>query len=143
MADNVKLNSTIMSITIKNIGGFRMEISNEKEQTHTDAPASHGGKGELITPVELFAESLMACALTTASMGAAKAGINADGWHAELKGIEFAEGHASVTAIAIEFHFGSEVPEAQRRRIEAFTKNGCTVGNSLKTEEKFTFVYDA
>lgn len=131
-----------MSITIKNMGSFRMEISNQKEKTHTDAPVSHGGKGELITPVELFAESLMACALTTASMGAGKAGVNADGWHAELKGIELAEGHSSVTAIAIEFHFGSNVPEAQRRRIEAFTKKGCTVGNSIKTEEKFTFVYD-
>lgn len=131
-----------MSITIKNIGSFRMEICNAKEKTHTDAPASHGGKGELITPVELFAESLMACALTTASMGAGKSGINTEGWHAELKDIEFAEGHSSVTAITIEFHFGSNIPEAQRRRIEAFTKKGCTVGNSLKTEEKFTFVYD-
>lgn len=131
-----------MSITVKNMGNFRMEIKNDKELTHTDAPAAHGGKGEMITPVELLAESLMACGLTTASMGAAKAGIKADGWHAELQGIEFAEGHAAVSAIAIAFHFGKDVPEGQRRRLEAFTKNGCTVGNSLKSEEKFTFTYD-
>lgn len=130
-------------ITIENVGGFRMEVRNDKEYTHTDAPAVHGGKGEFITPVELLAESLMACALTTASMGAAKAGIEAEGWHAELKNIEFADGHDGVSAIAIEFHFGKDVPENQRRRLEAFTKNGCTVGNSLKSEEKFTFVYDA
>ncbi len=37
-----------MSITIKNIGGFRMEIRNERELAHTDAPVSHGGKGKCI-----------------------------------------------------------------------------------------------
>ena len=129
-------------IIIENIGGFRTEIKNDKELTHTDAPANHGGKGEYVTPVELLAESLMACALTTASMGAAKSGIDAKGWHAGLMGVEFSENHDRVTAISIEFLFDKDVPEAQRKRLEAFTKHGCTVGNSLNVDEKFTFLYD-
>ena len=34
------------------------------------------------------------------------------------------------------------VPEKKRKRLEAFTHRGCTVGNSINTEKIFTFEYD-
>ena len=129
-------------VTVKNAGKCRMEIQNERELTHTDVPAEHGGIGEYPTPVVLLAESLMACALTTASMGAAKSEIDATGWYAELESIGFDEGHEKVTSIAVRLHFGKDVPEGSRKRLEAFTHRGCTVGNSLTSEKQFTFVYD-
>ena len=116
-------------VTVKNAGQFRMEIQNERELTHTDVPAEQGGVGEYPTPVVLFAQSLMACALTTASMGAAKEDVDTTGWHAELKEIGFDAAHSVVERIAIHFHFGQDVPEKKRKRLEAFTHRGCTVGN--------------
>lgn len=129
-------------IELKNAGQFRMELTNGALSLTTDAPAAHGGRGEYPTPVELMADALAACALTTASMAAAKAGLNPDGWRAEVTGIQFAEGHGKVTAIAIAFHFAKDVDPSMRRRLEAFTHNGCTVGNTLTAEKQFTFSYD-
>ena len=129
-------------VTVKNAGQFRMEIQNERELTHTDVPAEQGGVGEYPTPVVLFAQSLMACALTTASMGAAKEDVDTTGWHAELKEIGFDAAHSVVERIAIHFHFGQDVPEKKRKRLEAFTHRGCTVGNSINTGKIFTFEYD-
>lgn len=129
-------------ITVKNAGKFRMEVKNEKELLHTDVPAGHGGLGEYPTPVVLFAESLAACALTTASMGAANDGLDATGWHAGVTEIGFDEAHSKVERIAVRFHFGKDVPEEKRKRLEAFTHRGCTVGNSLTTEKQFVFDYD-
>ena len=129
-------------ITVKNAGKFRMEIKNDSELTHTDVPTGAGGHGEYPTPVVLQAESLAACALTTAAMGAAKDGLDATGWHAEVTGIGFDEGHDLVKSIAVHFHFGQNVPADKRKRLEAFTHRGCTVGNSLTAEKAFTFDYD-
>ena len=47
-----------------------------------------------------------------------------------------------IEGIAIHFHFGQDVPEKKRKRLEAFTHRGCTVGNSITTEKIFTFEYD-
>ena len=88
-------------VTVKNAGQFRMEIQNERELTHTDVPAEQGGVGEYPTPVVLFAQSLMACALTTASMGAVKEDVDTTGWYAELKEIGFDAAHSVVERIAI------------------------------------------
>lgn len=131
-----------MKITVKNAGKFRMELRNGEEWVHTDAPAEYGGLGNYPSPVALLAQSLMACALTTASKGAEKVSLDATGWHAELLEVCFDEGHEKVTAIAVRFHFGQDVPEEQRKRLEAFTMRGCTVGNSLTTEKRFSFDYD-
>lgn len=119
-----------------------MEVSNDKEVMHTDAPAAHGGIGDFPTPVHMMAEALLACGVTTASMGAAKAGLDPTGWYAELTNIDFSETHDRVTAISAVFHFSKNVEEKDRKRLEAFTHRACTVGNSLSADKRFTFTYD-
>lgn len=131
-------------ITAKQLAQHRVELALMPGNItiHTDAPQSHGGLGEYPTPVVLFAESLAACALTTLGMAAAKAGLNPEGYHAEVTDITTDDATHSVTAIAITFHLPASIEEKARKRLETFTHKGCMVGNSIKAEEQFTFVYE-
>lgn len=134
-----------MIITAQHTGKAHIELKHlaSGQITCTDAPAAHGVLGQCPTPVDILAEALAACALTTAVMGATKQGIDTTGWHAEVEGWTKDQEANSVATIAIHFHFGAGVETKQRARLEAFTHRGCTVGNTLKCQEQFTFSYDA
>lgn len=131
-------------IKAENLGKGRIEltVAPNNIKIFTDAPASHGGFGENPTPVVLFAESLAACALTTLGMAAQQGGMDPTGFKAEVTNIETSDESHSVTAIAITFHLPAAIEEKTRKRLEAFTHRACMVGNSIKAEEKFTFVYE-
>lgn len=109
---------------------------------NTDAPAAHGGIGEFPTPVALLGESLAACALTTASMAAAQAGVTPDGFRAEVEGITTDDDTHSVKSFDIRFHFAKDMEASVRKRVEAFTERACIVGNALNCEKHFVFEYD-
>lgn len=131
-------------ITVKNKGQFRVEIGSRPADNiiYTDAPAAHNGLGEYPTPVELMAESLAACALTTLSMGAARNGLNIESYRAEVTGIDFDDNHSAVTRVGLRFHLPQDIEPKLRKKLEAFAHNACTVGNTLKCEKDFEFVYE-
>lgn len=130
-------------ITTKHLGQFRTESTGMKKgATITDAPAQYGGKGEYPTPVEIMAEALAACAMTTLCMAAAKAGVNTDGAAVEVENIERDPDGSAVSSITLHFHLSASIPEQQRKRLESFTQRGCTVGNSLKSKGNFIFDYE-
>lgn len=127
---------------IKHVGGLRMHVACAEVETFTDVPAAHGGLGQWPSPVVLMAEALACCAVTTACMGAQKMGIATDGFRAELTDIKFATDEDRVSAIALTMHLPAGMEPKMRQRLESFTLHGCTVGNTLKAEKNFTFVYD-
>lgn len=127
---------------IKHVGGLRMHVAYADVETFTDVPAAHGGLGQGPSPVVLMAEALACCAVTTACMAAQKMGLPIDGYWAELSGIEFAADEERVSAIALTLHMPAGIDPKMRGRLESFTLHGCTVGNTLKAEKKFTFAYD-
>ena len=134
-----------MIITAQHTGNAHIELKHlaSGQTVATDAPASHGGLGVCPTPVDIMAEALAACALTTAVMCAKNMNIDTTGWHAEVEGYAKDAETNSVASIAINLHFGAGIEPKHRAKLEAFTKHGCTVGNTLKSQEQFTFSYDA
>ena len=48
----------------------------------------------------------------------------------------------TVEKIAIEFHVKGNLDENLRKKFESFALKGCFVGNSLKAQKDFTFVYE-
>ena len=128
------LKSTILEImailTTKFIGNGRTHTvynATSKEIT-TDVDKSNGGLGENPNPVYLLCSSLAACALSVMGMAAKKMGVDASGCWAEVTDVE-------------EDTNTYEVP-ALRKRLEAFSHKACYVGNTLKAEKNFTFVYE-
>ncbi len=133
-----------MIIQVKRAEQFRMESTYVPNgtKTLTDVSTPHGGIGEYPTPVELMAEALAACGLTTACMYATRNGINTEGFSAEVEDIKFTNEHDSVNEITIRYHFGKDIEASLRKRLESFTLHGCTVGNTLKADKNFFFEYD-
>ena len=142
------LKSTILEImailTTKFIGNGRTHTvynATSKEIT-TDVDKSNGGLGENPNPVYLLCSSLAACALSVMGMAAKKMGVDASGCWAEVTDVEEDTNTYEVTHIAITFPLKAEFEPALRKRLEAFSHKACYVGNTLKAEKNFTFVYE-
>jgi putative redox protein len=119
-----------------------LNYANTDKVYTTDIPTSHGGLGEYPSPVELMAEALAACALTTACLWASKRDIDNSKFHAIVENIEIDPTANAVSDITIRFHFNRDIDAELRPRIEAATHRGCTVGNTLTTNKHFIFDYD-
>lgn len=128
----------------KHIGHNRIALNyaNTDIVYTTDSPTSHGGLGEFPTPVVLMAESLAACALTTACIWASQRDIDHSGFRAIVENIEIDPAANAVSGITIRFHFNRSIDAELRPRIEAATHRGCTVGNTLTGNKLFIFDYD-
>ena len=129
---------------VKYLGNFRVEAMYEasKQTLKTDAGKASGGLGEYATPVDILAQSLAACTLTTMAMRAKRENIDLTGTYAEVGDIIEDVKPLTVEKIAITFHIKGIADEALRKKIENFALKGCFVGNSLKTQKNFTFVYE-
>lgn len=125
-------------------GNYRIALTYVKSNIEyaTDAMTEDSGLGKYPTPVGMLAEALSACALVTACMGAKKHGLKTEGYHAEVEEIMVDDPTDTVTSITIRFHFGKDVPTDMRKRLEAYTLHGCTVGNSITAEKHFIYEYD-
>lgn len=131
-------------ITAKHEGNYRIALTyaGNGSVTHTDAPKEYKGLGEFPSPADFLAEALTACALTTAAIWATGHEISAEGFWAEVEGMEVDKDTYSLASIVIRFHVSSAIPENLRKRLESATLRGCLVGNSLKTDKQFVFDYD-
>lgn len=129
---------------VKYLGNFRVEAMYEasKQTLKTDAGKASGGLGEYATPVDILAQSLAACTLTTMAMRAKRENIDLTGTYAEVGEIIEDVKTLTVEKIDITFHIKGIADEALRKKIENFALKGCFVGNSLKTQKNFTFVYE-
>ena len=132
-------------IVAKHVGHSRINLIYDSNGSVniTDAPIVHDGLGEFPSPVALLAEALAACALSTACAWCRKYGVDASFYWAEVQDVETDSASNSVASVSICFHFGPDIREEMRPRIEAATLRGCTVGNTLKAEKHFTYLYDA
>ena len=144
MFGTIKYISIMEKSIVKYLGNFRVEAMYEasKQTLKTDAGKASGGLGEYATPVDILAQSLAACTLTTMAMRAKRENIDLTGTYAEVG--EIIEDVKTLTAekIDITFHIKRIADEALRKKIENFALKGCFVGNSLKTQKNFTFVYE-
>ena len=91
---------------VKSVGKYRMEATYEKsgQTLSTDPGKESGGLGEYATPVDIMAQSLAACSLTTISMRAARENIDLTGAYAVVGEIVEDPATMTVTKINIEFH---------------------------------------
>ncbi|MGI6222179.1 MAG: OsmC family protein [Prevotella sp.] len=112
-----------------------------KEMT-TDVDKSNGGLGENPNPVMLLCSSLAACALSVIGMSAKKMNLDASGCWAEVTDVKEDFDTYQVTHIALTIHLKAEFEPSARKRLEAYAHKACFVGNSLKAEKEFTFVYE-
>jgi uncharacterized OsmC-like protein len=131
-------------ITVKHIGDFRMEITPDPAlaKTYTDVYKKYGGLEIYPSPGGMLAEALAACALSTACLSAHKHGTDTSNFYAQVEGIEMDEASNSIARITIHLHVSKDIAEDKRPRLEAATKRGCVVGNSIKAEEVLIFSYD-
>ncbi|MFW5480831.1 MAG: OsmC family protein, partial [Prevotella sp.] len=86
--------------------------------------------------------ALSACALSVIGMSAKKMDIDASGCWAEVTDVEEDTKTYEVTRIDITFHLKAEFEPSVRTRLEAYSHKACFVGNTLKAEKNFTFVYE-
>lgn len=128
---------------VKSVGKYRMEATYEKsgQTLSTDPGKESGGLGEYATPVDIMAQSLAACSLTTISMRAARENIDLTGSYAVVGEIVEDPATMTVTKINIEFHVKG-VDESLRKKLATFAHKGCYVGNTLTCEKNFTFVWE-
>ena len=108
----------------------------------TEVDKSNGGLGENPNPVFVLCSALAACALSVIGMSAKKMNVDASGCWAEVTDVEEDSNTYEVTRIAITFHLKAEFDAAVRKRLEAYSHKACYVGNTLKAEKAFTFVYE-
>ena len=129
---------------VKYLGNFRVEATYEAsgQTLKTDAGKASGGLGEYATPVDILAPSLAACTLTTIAMRATRENIDLTGTYAVVGEIVEDPKTLTVEKIAIEFHVKGNLDEHLRKKFESFALKGCFVGNSLKAQKDFTFVYE-
>ena len=144
MFGTVKYISIMEKSIVKYLGNFRVEAMYEasKQTLKTDAGKASGGLGEYATPVDILAQSLAACTLTTMAMRAKRENIDLTGTYAEVGEIIEDVKTLTVEKIDITVHIKGIADEALRKKIENFALKGCFVGNSLGTQKNFTFVYE-
>lgn len=129
---------------VKYLGNFRVEATYEAsgQTLRTDASKGPGGLGEYATPVDILAQSLAACTLTTIAMRAKRDNIDLTGTYAVVGEIVENPETLKVERIDIEFHVKGNLDAAMRKKFESFAHKGCYVGNSLTAEKNFSFVYE-
>ena len=101
-------------------GKYRFESVYLKsgDEIHTDASQDSGGEGFHPTPVHF------------------------NGCYAEIGNIEEDDEKVTVSKITITFHLKASYNDAMRKRIEAYARKGCYVGNSLTAEKNFIYLYE-
>lgn len=131
-------------ITTKLIGKGRTEtIYHEtNRKLTTDANKENGGMGENPNPVMVLCSALAACAMTVISMAATKMNVDAEGCYAEVTNMEEDHDNYCVTKISLTIHLKASFDQSVRKRLEAYAHRACYVGNTLKAEKDFTFVYE-
>ena len=126
------------------LGGLRNEVEHLQSGTKivTDAPLDNHGKGESVSPTDLFASSLGCCMLTIMGISAESYGFNIDGTTIATEKI-MGTNPRRVVELKLDIHFpkGSNYTDQQKRLIEAAART-CPVANSLNPEIKKTITFN-
>jgi uncharacterized OsmC-like protein len=126
------------------LGNLRTEIEHVQsgQKIITDAPLDNHGKGEFISPTDIFTASYTSCIFTIMGIAAETHGFSIDGASAETTKI-MAENPRRVAKIKVVIKMPhNNYSEKERRIIEAVPRQ-CPVANSLQPdlEKDVTFVY--
>ena len=132
------------TLRTKYLGNMRTEIEHVEsgQKVITDAPVDNHGKGEYISPTDLFVASYVSCILTIMDMAGDRHGFEINGVFAETTKV-MASNPRRVSEMKITITLPhNNYSDKERRVIEAVPAQ-CPVGNSLHPEIKkeIIFVY--
>ncbi|MDR3350042.1 MAG: OsmC family protein [Prevotellaceae bacterium] len=132
------------TIKTKYLGNLRTEIEHVQsgQKIITDAPLDNHGKGEFISPTDIFTAAYTSCVFTIMGIAAGTHGFSVDGMSAETTKV-MAENPRRVAKIQVSIKMPpNNYSEKERRIIEAVPRQ-CPVANSLQAdiEKEVTFVW--
>ncbi|MDR2802614.1 MAG: OsmC family protein [Prevotellaceae bacterium] len=126
------------------LGNLRTEIEHVQsgQKIITDAPLDNHGKGEFISPTDIFTASYTSCIFTIMGIAAETHGFSIDGISAETTKI-MAENPRRVAKIKVAIKMPHNNYSDKERRIIEAVPHQCPVGNSLHAgiEKEVTFEY--
>lgn len=122
--------------------GLRTQVTTEQGRLcfFTDAPVEHGGKGEFLSPTDLFAVALATCVLTIMGIFAKKLQLPFHGVTADVEKKPSPAG--GIAAIEVHVYYPHEVNLQERQKLEQAAQN-CPIHHSIdpKIEQKILFHY--
>lgn len=132
------------SVTAVLGSGYRVQISNQRQQWFADEPLNAGGADTAPSPYELLLGSLAACTLITLQMYAQHKGITLDWVKAEYQfgRHQLEEGSQKIERIVSHITLGGTFNEAQRQRLRQIAAR-CpvhrTLANGLEITDNVSF----
>jgi putative redox protein len=117
------------TISVRHMGGDRLQIETRGHELHSDQPVEDGGDDSAPTPTELFVASLAACVAFYAERFLRRHGLATD----ELVVTSSYAWAANPHRIG-EIDLSVEAPTLTAERLEAFSRviEHCTVHNTLR-----------
>lgn len=132
------------SVTAVLGSGYRVQISNQRQQWFADEPLNAGGADTAPSPYELLLGSLAACTVITLQMYAQHKGITLDWVKAEYQfgRHQLEEGSPKIERIVSHITLGGTFNEAQRQRLRQIAAR-CpvhrTLANGLEITDNVSF----
>lgn len=124
--------------------GLRTQVTSEEGQVyfHTDAPKEHGGKGEFVSPTDLFAVALGSCVLTIMGIFAKKMQLPFHDVTADVE--KKPNPNGGIVEITIHVYYPHAVEGQAREKLEQAAKN-CPIHHSIdpKIKQNIVFHYTA
>jgi putative redox protein len=122
--------------------GLTTAVTSEQGQLHfyTDAPKEHGGKGEYMSPTDLFAASLGSCVLTIMGIFAKKLQLPFQQVYADVEKTPSPTG--GIAEITIHVYYPHSIDASAKEKLEQAAKN-CPIHHSIdpKIQQKIVFHY--
>lgn len=105
-------------MSIEYSGNFSTTVfsSQGNKEVMTDAPKHNGGRGEKLSPTDLFAASLGSCILTILSMYAKKMEIPFD--QAKARVVKTPSSTGSITSIDVIIEYPARLTAEQKAKLE-------------------------
>jgi putative redox protein len=122
-------------LKLKYLEGLRTEVftENGKFCFHTDASKEHGGKGEYISPTDVFAASLGSCILTIMGLQAKKLGIEFKDVSATVE--KKASPMGGISEIIVHIHYHHSLDHETKEKLEKAAKH-CPIHSSIDPKIK-------
>ena len=103
----------------------------------TDAPKEHGGKGERLSPTDIFAASLGSCVVTILAIHAKKMEVPFDGVKATVE--KKATPTGSISEILVEVHYPGVLSKEIKEKLENAAKH-CPIHQCIDSKIKQVIV---
>lgn len=130
-------------MTINYLGNLRCEAQHQRSGSKltTDAPVDNNGKGEMFSPTDLLATSLVTCMITVMGIAAMKSGFELGDVESSVEK-HMASGPRMVDRLAIKLILDKEYDAKEKRIIERAALD-CPVALSLHPDlsQEVEFIY--